>query len=443
MAARRARLFLRERNSVTQSVDASPVVPFWRRIPLFFAFPAHPDNVLRIAALALLASLPFLLLGHAAPWLLWVPATLVAWVMLFRRAYTVLDWTSQGLLSPSRYPVLAQGGHNKPYKQLAVFIIGGMLVSLVTVLAGPLPGMIAYAVFTLATPAAIMLVAIEDSVLSALHPGKILYVMSSIGWPYLLLSAFLFMLSAGQEQLMGWAGVFDSVGLASLTAHGVGMYFTLIMFNMLGYVLYQYHGELGLAVRVSFEDQQRPRTVADPDGERIGALVADGRFAEALAFAYEAQRREPQSVTAHERYHRLLMQDGKRERLVGHATAYLALLLGQRQGERAVALFEQVRAAAPDFHPGSSADTLALAGAAVVKKPQLALDLLTPFERHHPGSSDVPPALLLKAKLMCERFRKDELARLILEDLLTRFPAHPVAAEAAAYARVIERLAQA
>ncbi len=456
---------------------STAITPFWRRIPFFFLFPAYPSALLRVLGLAVLASVPFAINPGGIVFIL-ILLFPVAWVIFLRYAFVVLEQTSLGHLSPADYPFDAGSVDSyKPYKQLAVIVLMGVLVGVVTVAIGEVPGLIAYGLLAIAMPASIMLVAIENSIRSAMHPGKLIHIMFSIGWPYLALCAFLLLLSVGQAELSGWLNSyaiapFTNLGIspenmsgmeeieeidpsmleaaqASVAArfrwifvllNAVGMYFTLIMYNMMGYVLYQYHEELGLDVAVKPDGDTEE---ADSTAARIGRLVADGDADAALDLAYEDQRTNPTSIAAHDRYHKLLLRGGHDDRALAHAKNFITMLLQQSQGRQAMTVLETMLRKKRDFEPANLGEFLQLAQiAANSRQGDIALRLLDGYLRRS-NAGDLPKGMLLKAKVLCEHMHQDEQARTLLIDLIARHPAHPLVTEAQQYLQLIDRLRQA
>ena len=102
-----------------------------------------------------------------------------------------------------------------------------------------------------ALPASTMSLAINGSIGDALNPVTLATVMKRIGWPYLILYVFLLLVSAGSSATQLFLGTVAPVWLIVQLITFVSAYFTVIMFNMMGYVVYQYHEDLG------FEDGTR------------------------------------------------------------------------------------------------------------------------------------------------------------------------------------------
>jgi outer membrane protein assembly factor BamD (BamD/ComL family) len=83
-----------------------------------------------------------------------------------------------------------------------------------------------------------------------------------------------------------------------------------------------------------------------------------------------------------------------------------------------------------------------LARAALQKgKPQLAGTLIRGFDRKYPNHADTAKVYFVGAQLMAESARKPDEARRILNHLLQKHAADPVAAEARRYLEVLDRMA--
>jgi len=220
----------------------------------------------------------------------------------------------------------------------------------------------------------------------------------------------------------------------------VTMYFTLIMFNLMGYVVYQFHHLLG--VQVSSTAQANGKPVGESH-DLIGQLIAEGQITEALDLAYEAQRTAPDEIATNSRYHKLLALAGQNDRLFSHSKRYLTLLLQKNRGDDALDLFRSMQQRDAAYTPEQPAQLLRLAEAARHRReyPQ-ALDLIRGFDKRFPNHADIPSVYLLGARILCENLRNDASARQILRALLKRYPDHPAGVEARQLLTVIDRLAE-
>ena len=418
------------------ATEVPVITPFWQRIPLFFRYPLHLEPLLYMAVLSLATLLGFVLpipspLDHLI-------VHLGVWLAFIRYAYKTLDQTAQGLLTPEQHLFYDAGERaNLPYKQFGIFMVAGFAISLAGLLGNFAVGL-AMAFFVLSMPASIMILSITQSFWAGLNPFASVHMMRIIGLPYLGLCVFLFLLSGSQGILQMELVPRVPAWLMLPSLNIVAMYFTLIMFNMMGYVVYQYHAMLG--VEVSAEAPAAAGAASAVDA--IGQLIAAGQIDEALELAYEAQRTAPDDLSAHGRYHKLLLLAGRDDRAVSHARTYLALLLQKGRGEQALDLYREMVARDAVFAPEQPAQLLQLAEAARRRReyPQ-ALALIKGFDKRFPRHPEIPAVYLFAASVLCENLRQDASARQILEAILTRYPDHPVSGEARQLASVIDKLA--
>jgi hypothetical protein len=429
-----------------QYSEVPDILPFWQRMPRFFSYPLHWIPLLYMLFLSAAS-----LLVHVVP----LPRPfdfLIVFVVIalafIRYAYKIFDQTAMGLLTPGMYESYDNGDRvSLPYKQFAIFAIIGFVVELAGRVNGLLFGMaLIYSVLSL--PATIMVLAVTRSFWAALNPFAVLRMMTTIGMPYLGLSAFVFLLSASQGALMSFVIPRMPPLLLPPAFALVSMYFSLIMFNMMGYVVYQYHHLLGVEIKqepnIAGAGTRTGSRAAAGNGETVSyaGLIASGQIDEALDQAYEKQRVDPENVAAHDRYHKLLLLSGRQERLLSHAHRYLALLLDKGLVAEAIGLYRAMRERDPAFEPEKPAQLLRLAEAARQRRDfALALSLVNGFDKRFPKSLEIPDAYFFAAQMLCENLRRDEKARRILAMLLERYPEHPVAGKSRQLLNVLEKMA--
>jgi tetratricopeptide (TPR) repeat protein len=412
------------------------ITPFWQRLPRFFKYPLHREPLLYMSVLSAATLIAFVL-PVPAPFdhlLVFIGV----WLAFIRYAYKTLDQTARGLLTPEQHQTYDDPERaNLPYKQFAILIV----VSFVLGFAGNAGGLVFGAVLifcVLSLPASVIILSITRSFWSGLNPFAAIGMMRIIGLPYLGLCAFLFLLSASAQTLqMAFATRLPAwLLLPALTF--VSMYFTLIMFNMMGYVVYQFHHMLGVQVCTSVAGG-KPET---EEADAIGRLIGAGQIDEALEIAYEAQRLAPDDVAAQGRYHKLLALAGRDERLLSHSRRYLSLLLKKDQGDEAMELYRAMRNREPAFDPEHPAQLLRLAEVARRRRGYAeALALIRGFDKRFPRHADIPAVYLFAAQVLCENLHQDASARQLLAVLLARYPAHPASAEGRQLLTVLDKLA--
>ncbi|HWU84992.1 MAG TPA: hypothetical protein VN028_06630, partial [Rhodocyclaceae bacterium] len=290
------------------------IVPFWDRLPKFFVFPLLPGNLFVLGGLALGSLLAFVL-PVMAPFNLLL-AEAIVWITALRHAFRVMDLTSQGRITLAEQQAAFEHDPdrvNLPWKMIALFAIWGAAIGLLESINASL-GWLAQAFVTLATPAIIMQLSASNELGRSLNPGTWISYMRAIGKPYLALCFFLFLLVMGTPIALEL--LLPIIGPKTLlpAANFVCLYFNLIMFYMMGYVMYQHHDVLDLPVVYLAETGSRATGAADAQEPGVDAMIAArlaaGEADEAVLIARNAARDEPNSVAAQERLYTLLRSTG-------------------------------------------------------------------------------------------------------------------------------------
>lgn len=468
--------------------EAHDVQAFWHRIPRFFLFPLQPGALLRILGFAALCGLGAF--ASSAPSIIVATAgiSLIVLIMFLRFASRVLSETSLGRLSMADYSTEPDETLTYlPFKIFGLFLIPGFFVGLIMVLFGSTVGAIANIVVALATPAALMVLVISRSLVAGLNPSAAWSVITAIGKPYLLLCICLYFLMTAEtilvsqvlaHMIMPLVSKFTALSMelrqlnpATDEAHAIEimqelsrlqqqmhsrafgaiflvqavmMYFMLICFNMLGYVLYQFHHALGLdvdeAVTTRSSEGSQPK---DPQATQIASLLTEGKITEALDIAYEAQRLEPGDIAAQERYNKLLHLAGKDDRLLNHTQKLIPMLLANDQKNAALEAWRRCRERHATFLPEKADHIVQLAQIArSIREPRVALDLLNGFDRNFRNHPLVPDVYFLCGSILCDDLRKDELADRFFAALCSRYPEHILVPDALRLRDVIAKMRQ-
>lgn len=409
-----------------QSLGMGNVIkPFWERIPRFFLYPAKSESlvvILGLSALSILGVLP--IIGLAA--------MLVVVIVSLRFCYRVLYHTALGNLEP---PGMGRETEFRSIvlQQLGVFFV---LFSIPGVVAGLTQNgtmfILSMGGVFLLLPAAVMTLAIEESFLSAINPLVLLQVAGRIGPPYLLLWFMLTLLLGGGwtvaallPPLPNWLELFAS--------NFFSIYFFVAMFHMMGYVVYQYHEQLGFVVDKDFAESNETssdfrRYAATPAPDRVSLLITEGKYEEAADELKSQLRENLDDLRLHERYHRLLLTQGKlKDRGMAHADLYIGRLLEHGQQQRALEVYRRSASHWGPIEIKDANDAVALARHTHERgDPRLALPMLGRFTQRFPDHVRIPEAQLLAAQLLADELGRVQMARQMVVQLQQRYPEHPL-----------------
>ena len=415
--------------------------PFWRQLPRVFTYPAHGDALVKIAAFALAA-------GIAEAWLMFGGLiSRLVWLGFLAYCFRVLERTARGHLNPAEFEMNeSTGPDRRPLKQLLIFLVFFGLAVVAGAAGGELAMQVGFVVAALVIPAAIMVLAVDDSLRAALNPLRIVSTIAGIGLPYLALCAFLFLLMQSSEYLSDALDLVLPDFAAAVLADVVTMYFMVSMYYLMGYALYQNHSALGIDVQVDTAMAARAvaRKPAVPDvlGPETQGLVAEGKLQEAAARIEERLRREWDNNRLHDQYHKLLLAAGEPKPIAKHVNEYVAKLVREKKGARAVEVFEAGRAKVPDLTLHDPELALPLAKHATeLRRDATAFELLKGFDKRFPGHADIPGVYMLAATILLERQNQYAMAQKIFQGIVQKYPQHALAGEAARLAEVAGKMA--
>jgi hypothetical protein len=383
------------------------IAPFWQRLRPIASYPFRGAALYSVIALSV-----FIIVGGFLPGVGWV-LSLIGWLAAFKYAFEVLQSTAHGRMDA---PEVVLGIDNAVvWRYIALQFLSLALPLLAAFHIAWSVGITLYIVFALVQPAAIMALAMTQSLRAALNPMLWSALIGRVGWPYLALIGLLMVmqLSAGN------AANLLAMALPRLLAEPLALVFSLwalfATFHLMGYLLWQYHEALGLQPKTVSEAVGMP---FDRDRELLdaaGAEVENGQPAAAMARLRAELRTRAVSVEVHDLYRRLLQQAGDRAGLAEHGPLFLHLLLIEKQERRALGLARECLDADPDFTALQPEDSALLAKRALFGgQRQLALDLLLALLRRHPKDPAAAQWTLQAVDLLLREPGRESQARALL-----------------------------
>ena len=274
-------------------------------------------------------------------------------------------------------------------------------------------------------PAAVMLLAEDDSLMHALHPAAWLEVWRRLGASYAAIALQL----AGLVLAVAGASWFLSAQLPAWLAAPAGrfvlLYALLAGYHGLGALMHARHAALG----IDLAPPPRPLHAAEDACLREAeSLLSDDKPAEAIACLARLIRGRGASAPLHARYREILSATGDRASLLDHGRDYIAVLLALRQDAPALALLHESLARDPAFEVAGPEELSRLIAAADKGgQSQLAVSLAEQFLRRFPRDRDRQANGLVAARLMCGRLGREGDAIALLDAVLREAPEHALA----------------
>ncbi|MFZ6769325.1 tetratricopeptide repeat protein [Undibacterium sp. Di26W] len=299
--------------------------------------------------------------------------------------------------------------------------------------------------FAIPIPAAVMVLALEDDTLRALNPLTSLFFIRAMGMSYFIVWALfgLAMLAIASVRHLLPAGLspFASIPLVTF----INFYLILATYSMMGYVLYQYHQQLGMAVEVDFDAQRTHEEASaapvssDPFMQRIDALLLKGEVDAAIRLLEDEMRYDRNHLGMNERLYLLLQRKDDAKRILDQGRRYMLALSQASYHEKALHLLEDLKQRDPAFDIQAD-HVLQMAGTAFAARDfKGAMTLIQGFDKKYPGHADIPAVYMLAARLSGDQFRKYAQAISILNVILQRYPDAAAAKDAASYLETMQK----
>lgn len=434
-----------------QSLGASNLIkPFWLRLREFFLYPAHPAPLILMLVLSLL----IFLLRHVPGWqhdfdlLFWTfprnaLLTLPILLVYLKYAHSVLIETAHGYLKPSEISSDKLFENGLIVVKLITVFLAFYLIEWAVLDLMDMTGYYVAAIITaVATPAAIMVLAMEDDLFQALNPAKLAAVIARIGMPYFIMFVLFYLLTMAKSTLLALLHQYIDPSLSLAVYSFVTMYFYLMMFNMMGYILYQYHEEIGFSVHIAAHEQEQagPQQVdvTSPELRAIEILLHEGRDDQALGDLQKLIKANPSDLEARDRMLKLVRLTGQEMIHTQQAQDYISYLLGENKMAHAARVFEAAYEFDKQFKPLKPVERLDMAKyLRQNNQGKLAMAILHNLHRDFPSFERVPEAYLIVAQLLAEKFNDDQRAIQVLEFIVKNYPAHPLRSEVEEYLKII------
>lgn len=433
------------------------ITPFWSRLREFFIYPANPGTLLLIAALS---AITFLIGLVPAAWSVAFEISIwqieLIYVFLFpfivtflNYAYNVLEDTAHGHLKPVEITTERLFGNSIVVFELLLLML--FLTQLIPIAARSIlnePGYHTAVVLTsLATPAVIMVLAIEKKFSSAINPVTVLSVITRIGMPYFIMVVMFYLLYIAQPYLLEFLLKYIDQSFSLAVYAFVTMYYFLIMFNMMGYTLYQHHGVLGYSIDVEMhqqEDESQFDTVnVSPEMRAVEILIHEGKVDQAVRELQDIVNKNPGDTDARDRILKLARLTGNTALHAEQAQNYMSYLIDENKVGQAALIFQSCCEFDKTLKPTKAAERLELAKYFRKKsKYNFTTAVLNDLHRDFPSFDGIPQAYLIVAQTLCEQFNDDERAQKILEFVIKNYSSHPLKPEIEEYLKIVKGLSE-
>ena len=393
------------------------VVPFWRRLDKSFSYPM----TLQVMLLTVIASVVSVI-GATAGGLQGFVILFLVTAVTTKYGFLCLQQTAAGNMSAPDISEAYSGGV-KLIIHIVIILLGIIVMVLAVAHALGQFAAIAFSAFWLCClPAVFINYARFEEISSAINPIEVARLVLQLRGAYFLLLLFItiMMLSVGTLNQL-----FDGEDLLSAALQSVvSYYYWIVIFHLMGYLLFQKQRVLGYVSRLESDGDLYNRSDKQHMMARIGVLAKEGMFAELSHELKGALKKYPEDIGIYDRYFDYLCALHNTAELDKFWSAYLACLSNSGAEPKVAGLLLRVLQFAPDYMPASAEVRFKLAGILLQQgKPALSVRLINRLHRDHPGFEQLPEAYFLMADALEELPEKQvqaEKCRLLANKLKAR-----------------------
>ncbi|WP_228703661.1 tetratricopeptide repeat protein [Kangiella sediminilitoris] len=412
------------RNHLNSLGVSDKVTPFWNKLSYFNKYPWQKGATGFLMLYMAIAFAVGLINDFISFWIL--NRLLVFAVLSIGIGYVfkVLITTAKGKFdAPSYDEAIIFDSEGMMGKVIGLFVMLTLIGYFVILPMGVAAIQIYLALVSFSMPAILIILAMEKHVFAAINPARIATCIKAIGWPYLLLFGFSYLIDNGLGFAMSEIHFWLPQAIAYPMLFGAGAYFYIVKFNMFGYVAYQYHNELGYGIDfenlLSSEGEDAPikRLFSKSD-----VYIQEGRYEDAESVLYELAQDKRHTVKALERLVRLNIARQNPAGALKAAKNYFDYPeLGTIPAE-ALRLYEDMVGFEPRFKPMNAKARAILVKQMRHKRYADEVKKLCSIPDSMKQDMNLPSLMLARARFESDVMNSDDRALKILDVLLQRYP---------------------
>ena len=368
--------------------------PFWRRFQEFFRYPLKIETIVFIIGMAILNIV-----------IVFLPFTIIWFLILLgvfmKYCFCCLEKTARGSLLPPNITSAYEGGIVLALKLIAILFIIGVSIIGVQFWLGTAIATFFGVLALCCCPAIIINFSLSESVIDAVNPLKILYLITAVGLPYGLLLAIILIMSGSVSfinELISSEASYISLGLQMTVSN----YYTIVIFHLMGYMLFQYQGQLGFIARQEEEETKFVRSAEERTLANIEVHVKEGYYDEALMMFQEGLKKHGKNKILHDKCLELLLATKNFSIIDVFAPIYIKFLADNQGKDQLTLTYKKILKVYPKFILKAPEDKLLLAQECQASGDSLsAVRLLNGLHRESPNFKH----LIIAMELMLDALR--------------------------------------
>ncbi len=412
---------------VTWMGISNVLTPFWNRLPRFFIYPFSAKPLI----LNIILCVSMLFFSRAS--LFSNLMRFVVWGIWLKYAFAALQSTARGsLIPPDISTQTLSENFEDVFKQIGIYLALIFGAGLVMGTFGKGAGIL-FGIFSLLfLPSMIILLVSTQSLLKALNPVAFISLPARIGWGYLNMYVFLAVLGGAPILVLNLAAKIFPPLLAYLCMLFFQNYYTLISYNLMGYVLLQYHEEIGF--QVDYEDfikeKEGPKNIpkaSSPIANEVDMHLKEANYEKALdILRTEINRNNTNDPELYDRYYQLLKIKKMTAEMVTFGKKYIDQLIVHKNESKAGDVYLECSGIDKEFILDPK--QLLKIGGWLKKsgRSKEAIRVYAVFTKAYSKDPMIPMAYFRAAEIYNETLGQKQKANNMLNAVIKKYPDHEI-----------------
>jgi len=272
------------------------------------------------------------------------------------------------------------------------------------------------AFFIFGMPASLIILMMEKNVFSMIDPTKISYIIKLFGGSYLLLYVIAVISISVSLQFSVMANPNHFV--VELLANMFSIYFIIVLFSMMGYLVFQHHYELNYKVRINHLTALRQQK--NNEMTEVDIFLQEGRFEDAQKLLLRKISENAMDYRSNEKLILLYAVQGNECHMTKIANEYFVTLINANKVSQAADFFHALSKKSINYVPKSSVVAITLAKKmSNLQQYSVALLLLNNYSCEPSKEKNWDQIAYVKAKLLAE-FEHDNPNSIRLLDMIIK-----------------------
>ena len=325
-----------------QLEHASDIEPFWHNLKSIYFYPLTKASIvisLLASALAAMTGIFFLFL-------------LFAILLITYFSFLCLEKTASGNLNAANFDDIfdINTSSQSATGLFGVLICMFIIISISAKIFGPGFATLIYIFFIFSFPASVISLAIDKKVFRAINPLNLLSIIMTTGKSYLIMIVFLFIMMSSQGLINSYLFAESLSAFAIFINFLVVCYYTIIMFHIMGHIVYQNRHTIAFAI----DDKELDFDIRDQKKQRqdnIETLVKAGHYGKAAGMCVSSLDKKNSSLWDWKQAFTLVLLSREDKKVSGFINYYFETLYEKNEFDLLADSYLSASRRLPKFKP--------------------------------------------------------------------------------------------